>query len=57
MSSCEHDCDGVFGVEAETGALREPKSRSDERNLKTENDDGDGDQRVRIDLQMRRLKI
>ena len=57
MSSCEHDGDGVFGVEAETGELREPKSRSDEGNLKTENNDGDRDQRVRIDLQMWRLKI
>lgn len=56
MSGCEHDGDGVFGVEAETGTLREPESHSDESNLKTANYDSDRDQRIWIDLQMRRQK-
>ena len=55
MSSSEHNCYSIFGRKAKALSLRKPEGEGNKGDLETEDDDGDSDQRVGIDFQMRGL--
>ena len=55
MSRSEHNCNSISGRKAKTMSLRKPEGEGNEGDLKTENDNCDGYQRVGIDFQVRGL--